>query len=258
MSTAIEKSSSASLNTIDRFAMLRAAVGHDLLALAVLHHVELDGETIARLQAQDENSGGFLLMPASERGKEALRLFKEGIRLIDEHPDDAVLDELAADYAAIYLTHAFSASPCESVWIDEEGLAMQEPMFQIREAYERHGLAVSDWRIRSDDHLVPQLQFLSHLFEKKVDLEEVARFLDEHLLRWIDRFAQRVGTRCATPFYAGLAMMTAAYLDELRDLLAEIDGQSRPSKEEIDRRMKPTIEVALPEPKFVPGSAPSW
>ena len=243
----------------DALPAFRAAVAHDTLALAVLHNEELTAEMITRLR-----TGRFpldlCLNLVSEHGTETIRLLQAGIESIGDTVDQETLDELAADYAAIYLTHSLHASPYESVWLDEEGLAMQEPMFQIREAYERHGLSVHDWRHRSDDHLVLQLQFVSHMLENAAPFEEIATFLDEHLLRWLPDFGSRVAARCATPCYAGLAAFTAAYMDEVRDLLAEVLDQPRPSREEVEQRLKQaqTSEVALPDPKFVPGAAPSW
>ena len=245
--------------TGDALATLRGALAHDTLALAVLHNEELSTQMIARL-----HDGNFpfdlRLGLVSDRGREATALMQAGIETLGRDPDGEILDELAADYAAIYLTHGLHASPYESVWIDEEGLAMQEPMFRIRAVYERHGLAAQDWRQRSDDHLVLQLQFVSHLFDNAADLGEIASFLDEHLLRWLDEFAARVAARCATPFYAGLCIFTTAYLDEMRDLLADVLGEPRPTADEIERRLKSKSAdtVPLPDPKFVPGSAPSW
>ena len=76
---------------------------------------------------------------------------------------DQTLDILAAEYADIYLNNSLQAFPCESVWLDQEGLTMQEPMFQVREWYGRFGLQVEDWRKRTDDHLVNQLRFAAHM-----------------------------------------------------------------------------------------------
>jgi hypothetical protein len=49
-------------------------------------------------------------------------------------------------------------------------------------------------------------------------------------------------------------------MDEIRDLLADALDEARPTAEEIEQRMKSRSAdtVALPDPKFVPGSAPSW
>ena len=235
----------------------RSAVAHDIMALAVLHNEEISADLAGQLVAEKFPTG-LQLQLVTARGQEAAQLFQGGIQLLRGEIDTPLLDELAADYTSIYLTHALRASPCESVWFDEEGLAMQEPMFQIRADYERHGLAVRDWRRRSDDHLVLQLQFVSHLFETGADLAEAAQFLDEHLLRWLSDFANRVAARCETPFYAGLCAFTAAYMEEVRDLLVEILDEPRPTAEEIEKRMKPVATVPLPAPKHAPDTAPTW
>jgi TorA maturation chaperone TorD len=241
----------------DLLAEFRQAVAHDIMTLAVLHNEELAVELASQLVSQ-QFPAGLQFQLISEKGKEAEKLLHDSIQLLDGTIDTSTLDELAADYASIYLTHSLRASPYESVWIDEEGLAMQEPMFQVREDYRRHGLAVRDWRKRSDDHLVFQLHFVSHLLETGAKLEEPADFLDEHLLRWLPDFATRVATRCSTPFYAGLCAFTASYMDEVRDALSVILGKTRPTAEEIEQRMKPVATVKLPEPKYAPGTAPSW
>ncbi len=117
-----------------------------------------------------------------------------------------------------------------------------------------------NWRLTPDDHLVLQLQFLSHLFNTQVNLEgleSIARFMDEHLLRWLMSFAERVALRCDTAYFAGVAMLTASYCEELRDLLAKVLDRPRPSAEEIEQRLNP---VTKPEPvpvKFMPGIGPS-
>ncbi|MDR2991309.1 MAG: molecular chaperone TorD family protein [Burkholderiaceae bacterium] len=118
-------------------------------------------------------------------------------------------DELAADYAAIYLTYALRASPYESVWRDEDYLMLQEPTFAVRAFYRRHGLQVADWRRRADDHLATELEFIALLLER-TEFKEAARFLKTHLMTWLPAFAARVTQRAATPFYAALASLTLA------------------------------------------------
>ncbi len=241
-------------------AEFREAVAGDLALLSVLHASELDRDRLAALRRigfPDALAFGL----QGEFGRQALDLMRGAMAEIPEDPSRQVIDDLAADFAAIYLTNGYGAYPAESVWIDEDGLTMQEPMFQIRDWYQRHGLEVEDWRARSDDHLVYQLEFLSRRLRdgEDEDLSELARFMDEHLLRWILDFARRVASRCETPLYAGLVSVTAAYVDELRDVFAEILGEPRPTPEEIDERMRPKAEVQVPMPeRFVPGVAPSW
>ncbi|NIO42018.1 MAG: dehydrogenase, partial [Burkholderiales bacterium] len=184
----------------------------------------------------------------------------EALDLIDAEPEQWVFDELAADYAAIYLNHKYLASPCESVWIDPEGLALQVATFQIRSWYRRYGLRVENWRTRSDDHLVAQLHFLEILFGRidECEIGEIGRFMDEHLLRWLPNFAARVAERCATRFYAGAGLLTASYCEAVRDLIAEITGEPRPSAEEIEQRMNPKTQNEAVPIAFHPGLKPSW
>lgn len=239
------------------------AVAEDLLTLAVLHNEELEAARIEQLRAVGFPDG-LALKLESERGAEALVLMRNALAYLPAADDRAGLDALAADYADIYLTYKLRVSPCESVWLDEDGLIMQEPMFQIRTWYKKYGLAAPNWRARTDDHLVLQLHFVSHLLEgaeETAQLREAARFLDEHLLRWITPFAERVAGRCATPFYGGLAALTAMYVEELRDLLAAMLDEPRPSAEAIEARMKPRQK----EGEFqeipivsVPANTPSW
>lgn len=227
---------------------LRKAASSDLRWLAALHDRELDADAI-RMLWETCYEDFFALQLLSNESRVALARLREGLTELPTNLSKSTLDQLAADYADIYLNYGVRASPCESVWLDEDHLAMQEPMFQVRAWYRRHGVEVEDWRKRSDDHLVPQLVFLAYLLhdldEAPVELREVADFLDQHLLRWIHRFAERVAVRCATHLYAGLALLTAAYLNELRDLLAEIIGDPRASLEELEQSRVPDVTASL-------------
>jgi len=238
----------------------RNHVAEDLKIMASLHDREPDNILINDLKKMDFP---FCLTITfdSGPGAEAIALLQQSLSTFPEAIDKNTLDDLAADYASIYLNHNISASPQESVWIDEDSLVCQESMFQIRDYYEKHGLTIPDWRIRSEDHLVYQLQFLAWLLTHDNDLEtlqKMARFMDEHLLRWLGNFAERVLVRCDTQYFAGTAALTAAYCEELRDIIAEILEQPRPSREEIDERMKPGQTTAEESPvQFMPGMGPA-
>ena len=239
--------------------LFREAVAQDLNTLATLHHAELDEVLLGQLKMADFPDGiGLRLL--GDDGMRAIVLMRQAMMELRAPLVQPVLDELAADYAAIYLTYGYHASPCESVWLDQENLAMQAPMFQVREFYKLFDLVAADWRTRPDDHLVLELMFLAALFrdEHPQALPEAARFLDSHLMRWLPLFGQRVAARCATPFYAGAARLTAAYCDELRDLLADLLGEARPSAEEVEASMRPRQVTEVAPITFHPGLAPSW
>lgn len=141
-------------------------------------------------------------------------------------------DDLAADFAAIYLTHAYRVSPCESVWRDEDHLAWQGPTFAVRAWYQRYGLSVKDWRALPDDHLAHQLEFAAFLLERG-ETEAAARFLDAHLLTFLPQFCELVAQRAATAFYRGLADITQATVAALRCRLPRVAPQSETEPEEV-------------------------
>lgn len=242
----------------DLLRQLFDAVSADLRLLLSLHDQEAGGLLLSCLRAEGFPASLGLAV-RSEAAREGAALLEEALAEVPESPGQAELDELAADYAAIYLNHVYRASPCESVWVDGEQLVLQEATFQLREWYRRFGLTVENWRKRSEDHLVVQLHFLSLLFAREdVPVADIARFMDEHLLRWLAPFAQRVASRCATRFYAGAAILTAGYCEELRDLLAELLDEPRPSAEEIERRMTPRAMPEAAAAAYHPGLKPSW
>ena len=233
---------------------LSRRLSEDLGLLARLHDREPDLELAEGLRTMA--FPGCLTLPLDDSdGQRATRLMALALETLPLQPDAELLDELAADYTNIYLTHAIGASPQESVWLDEDGLICQDAMFQVRQWYGAWGLKVPDWRTRPDDHLVHQLQFIAHLLEQGA-LEEAARFMDEHLLRWLGLFAGRVMARCDTPWFAATAALTAAYCEALRDLLAELTGHPRPTAEEIEARMAPRRKAEGVPVAFMPGMGP--
>lgn len=247
----------------------REALAEDVDGLARLHDRELDPELAAALKAA-AYPDGLALLPAGEAGLAARANLRQAVAgvpdgLSDKNRDSASVvawDLLAADYAAIYLTGAAGASPYESVWVTEEHLACQQPMFELRALYTAAGLRVADWRQRYDDHLVLQLQYLAHQLRRGGSWESIALLLDEHLGYWFPDFARRVAQRAQTPFYAALAELSYVWLEQLRDVIADLANLPRPSREVITERLRARHgrEAAAMAPlKFMPGATgPSW
>lgn len=221
-------------------AHFRHATAEDVRGLAFLQDGELTQEVLTQLkEIQFPDSLGLRLQ--SEEGKKACDLLRKGLAEIALPLDQAVLDDLAADFAGIYLNSRYHVTPYESPWCTEEGLMRQAPMIQVREWYKKYDLLAKDWKKRPDDYIALELEMVAYLLgaeDKEGTLAEAAQFLDEHLLRWIKPFATEVSLRCTTRFYAGLVWLTAAYLEEVRNLLASILQVPRPSPEEVEKRMR--------------------
>lgn len=199
------------------------ALANDLDFLSRLHDREPDADVLCFLRKLDPNAW-FTLRLSGAEFEEGARLMRDTLAETTWPPSAATLDDLAADYAAIYLTHAYRASPCESFWRDEDNLERQAPMFETRAWYEKYGVRAPDWRLRSEDHIAFELAFLARLLRNGADpaqTRDAAEFLRTHPLRWVPEFVRRVVARCREPFYAGAALLTIAYLSRLSDLFAE-------------------------------------
>jgi putative dimethyl sulfoxide reductase chaperone len=247
--------------------MLNSDIGsvlaEDVSTLAVLQDRELSPAVLAGLKDL-KFPGNLGLLPTGDVSRKAFKMMQEVVASFPAAPDAAFLDDLAADFAAIYLTGALGASPYESYWLSDDHLICQDAMFDMRALYAGAGLAVPDWRMRADDHLIFQLHFLARLLakaDKDDDWRSLATFLDYHLLRWLPDFASRVASRCDTPFYAALALLTNVWCQLLRSLIEQHLGEARLTAEAIEeqlssRRIAEVKEVPI---HFVPGGAgPSW
>lgn len=201
----------------------------DLRTLAWLHAAERGSATWCAMNRSGFPRGLSLAAGQAGRSMEAhLASLRRSLDGSDGPPDQAQScadDALAADYADIYLTHGFQASPCESVWRDEEHLMLQGPTLALRALYRRHGLQVLDWRCMPDDHLAHQLTFIAHLLEQG-DVAAAAEFMEAHLMTWLPAFASRVAQRARTGIYAGLAMLTLLCCECLHARL--VHGAGRP------------------------------
>ncbi|WP_434515687.1 molecular chaperone [Dechloromonas sp. ARDL1] len=235
---------------------LFVALADDLDQLIRLHDRELEGALIGALRSADFPHG-LALPPAGDDGRAAYA------NMADALNEEESLDELAADFAAIYLNNSLGASPYESVWLSDDHLACAAPMFELRELYAAAGLQAVDWRNRFDDHFVLQLQYLRLiLVDPTVDLKSAAAFIDEHLGYWFPDFAQRVSMQCGTRFYAALVELTHVWLLRFRRLLDEVYDLPIPSREQMAERINRKLvldKVEVAPIRFMPGAAgPSW
>lgn len=252
--------SHAQLENVD--AQVRAALARDLQLLAVLNDCEPTTELLEGLRSA-QAVDWFAFKATTELVTGACALLDTALDAMPYPIDSATLDGLAADFAGIYLIHSYRAPPTESPWLDKDQLERQEPMFEIAAWFHRFGLAARDRQRRSDDHMVLQLQFLSHLFSTpELDLAasavEASRFLDQHLLRWIGDFAERVASRCETPYFCGIVILTDGYLEAVRDYMADRYGLARPVKNDAKGAHDKSDAADQEVDRFIPGIAPSW
>lgn len=245
----------------EALASLRAA--REALGLLIrLHDREADAALITGLKAIQAGALFAALLP-SRRGRQAAGLLQAGLDALPDVPEPAVLDLLAVDYADIYLTNGHRISPHGSVWLTEDGLERQEPMFEVRDWYAHYGVTVPDWRRRSDDHVVHELQFVSFLLglETSVATRDAARFLDICVLPWVPDMGGRMAARANTQLYAATGMLTAELLAVLRERLTALTGEQPKPRPEPGQKAAAAGSGAAgcsAEGPYMPGLAPSW
>lgn len=241
-------------NMTEETRILLDAAAADLTLLCWLHDRELDREFLLRLAACPARDWFNISLAGEEAatGFDLLDRFLAG----PEMGSHQQLDELAADYADLYLTFGKRIAPNESYWLTDDHIERQEPMFDVRDWYAHYGLRADDWRQRADDHLVHQMAFVAELLRRATahSLLDAGRFLDRHLLRWARDFLGGQATRATTEFYAGLGLVTVASIDEIRNLLENVTGEARKVHEIAPLAAATTVT----EGPFIPGTAPSW
>jgi TorA maturation chaperone TorD len=231
----------------------------DLKLLARFHDRELDRALLDGLRTSTMHDW-LAVVPASAEATAAMTALDDYLATLAPDIEDDTLDTLAAEYARIYLTHAYRLAPTESVWRTEDRLERQAPMFAVRDWYRHYGIAVPNWRVRSDDHIVHELQFISHLcaLTTPAAAHDAAHFLDRHLLVWFLPFASHANARVDNRWYQAAINLTAACLVDLRQTLALVTGVERPPEAEetpVIQDQVASIEEAQP---FMPGLAESW
>ncbi|CAO3413297.1 TorD/DmsD family molecular chaperone [Azospirillum doebereinerae] len=238
-----------------------AAAG--LRRLAGFHGTEPTVEFLAGLRAAPLR-GGFGFMLDRDDALQAIALVDEVVSDLPEPLSEESIAPLRADFAAIHRSLGYRAHPAEGDWMTGEGRPVAGLDDSLRRWRQHAGLSPAGLPLDgpppgglplgglppepnpAPDHLVSELDLLATLLERG-QAADAALFLDQHPLRWVPGFCSRVATRCREPFYAGVAILTAAHLDHLRDLLAGACGLPRPAEEEgDDTRRRRWTEGRLP------------
>lgn len=176
-------------------------------------------------------------------------------------PDEELIAFLAADYPFLFpdgppdgeealrvlrvdFTHLFvlSSPPYEAALLEESGHLNSRVTDSVTDFYRACGFnpgrgsaGASHPSVLAMDHLSAELEFLAHLAGAEAEawregtpeaareqIGRAARFLDEHLLRWMPLFTLGVEQDAQTAFYRELAGWTRAYVLEDRNHIGEL------------------------------------
>lgn len=163
-----------------------------------------------------------------------------GIALGEEffrQPADRQREDLAVEYTRLFLGPGEHISPHASVHMAEEcgfgGLLWGEETVRVKRFIEAAGLAYAEDYSGIPDHVSVELEFLEKLAGREsaawnegdhdgaqwcVEVER--RFLEDHVLKWVPTFCDKVMERAVTPFYAAMAELTKELLAFERERLS--------------------------------------
>lgn len=128
----------------------------------------------------------------------------------------AVLDDLAVDYARIFLSAGVAqgkaAFPYESVYTSKKHLVMQDSRMDVVALYAKRGLtpAKDNYHV-PEDHLGYLCEYMAVLCDEGAEDEQKV-FLKAHLWNWVPAFTVDMAKYATTDFYRGLAKLTRGFL----------------------------------------------
>ena len=197
--------------------------------LARLFRVEVDRETLRQLQSMKfpTNTGNDLA--------------DKGYRQLYDYLKSAweeSITELAVDYVRCFIGHGVNgysaAYPYESVYTSERRLMMQEARAEVLQVMRDNNLHRDRWN-EGEDHIALELEFMQRLSLRtrdallagdeetaEIHVKTQAKFADEHLLNWLPMLTTDMRQFAKTDFYLGLADLAMGFVQEDREVLAEL------------------------------------
>jgi TorA maturation chaperone TorD len=187
---------------------------------------------------REELSPQLLEQVRSAPFREALA--EAGVRLDErflEGPEEALLEDLAVEYAYLFLGPGKHVSPHESVHAEGgSGVLWGRETVRVKRFIETTGLEYAPDYTGIPDHISVELEFVQKLalweaaaWSKGGDTEGALyclkvekMFLDEHLSKWVPPFCDKVIAQAELPFYREMAGVTKDFLDFDRQRIDEL------------------------------------
>lgn len=192
----------------------------------------------------------FLILDEDGQTADLLKKLEKSVlvdgKLSEASRGEVVVEALRSEYTRLFVGPAkLPAPPWESVYVSHDHLLFQESTLAVREAYLREGFRAAGYPHEADDHIATEFGFMAALATRTVEacenddavrcravLEAQERFLDEHLLVWIQGFSNRLSTVGGiSTFYPSFAALAALVCERdaevIREILAEMWGIPR-------------------------------
>jgi TorA maturation chaperone TorD len=184
-------------------------------------------------------------------------LTKLGIELnngLFKKPEKELLEDLAVEYARLFLGPGKHISPHESVHHKMEGVQSGqlwgELTAEVKKIIESSGLEYKTEYTGLPDHISVELEFMQQVILREelagqdndketaqLCQENEKKFVDEHLFRWVPDFCGKVIEAADLPFYREMARLTRSFIEFEKQ---ELDKLKTDTKRQPIRRRQPT------------------
>jgi putative dimethyl sulfoxide reductase chaperone len=162
-----------------------------------------------------------------------------GVQLDDDfldRPEEQLLEDLAVEYAALFLGPGEHISPHESVHVEGgTGVLWGLETAAVQAFIEETGFVYDKDFTGLPDHISVELEFMGNLTAleaeawRENDREQALRsvglqneFLSQHLLRWVPAFCAKVEAAAGLPFYGKFARLLADFMESERAVTEDI------------------------------------
>ncbi len=157
-------------------------------------------------------------------------LGSEKMGLFFQKPDKELLEELAVEYAWLFLGPGKHVSPHESVHHQRDdgqsGSLWGKSTVEVKKLIESTGLDYKDTYKGMPDHISVEFEFMQQVILREEKAWEEAdtetasacrrlekKFIEEHLVRWIPTFCDKVIGEAELPFYREMAALTRKFIE---------------------------------------------
>jgi len=154
----------------------------------------------------------------------------EGIETFLQSSEEKLIEDLAVEYARLFLGPGKHISPHESVHHQREdgdwGTLWSAATVEVKKFIEATGLNYQPDYKGFPDHISVEFELMEALARREAQAwaesdEAIARncvtvqkkFLEEHLIQWIPDFCENVTQQTELPFYRAVAELTRSFID---------------------------------------------
>jgi TorA maturation chaperone TorD len=166
----------------------------------------------------------------------------EGIDDLLQKPEEELIEDLAVEYARLFLGPGKHISPHESVHFQRDdgqwGKLWGASTVEVKKFIESTGLNYTEEYKGLPDHISVEFEFMQQLTLheekawKEADADKASghrqaekKFVEEHLMRWIPGFCEKVIQEAELPFYRAMAALTRSFIEfEIQEMNRNGDG----------------------------------